>query len=126
MRCLRCGYDLAGLTEFRCPECNRPFDPDDPDTFASRPCNGARPLILSLIALALTIIAGAIAVPLLGLPALAFAILAIIEAAVALTDRRAWIVHKLSLVVGLALGIVLTIVLGAVLVLFINLLLSDL
>jgi len=26
--CLRCGYDLRGQTEARCPECGGPFDPD--------------------------------------------------------------------------------------------------
>ena len=27
-RCARCGYDLQGLTEPRCPECGTPFDPE--------------------------------------------------------------------------------------------------
>jgi hypothetical protein len=31
-RCLSCGYLLRGLTENRCPECGRPFDPNDPRT----------------------------------------------------------------------------------------------
>ena len=26
--CVGCNYPLRGLTEFRCPECGRPFDPD--------------------------------------------------------------------------------------------------
>lgn len=30
--CLGCGYRLRGLPEPRCPECGRPFDPDDPRT----------------------------------------------------------------------------------------------
>lgn len=25
--CRRCGYNLKGLTEARCPECGQPFDP---------------------------------------------------------------------------------------------------
>ncbi len=33
MRCLSCKYDLRNLTENRCPECGRIFDPDDPRTF---------------------------------------------------------------------------------------------
>lgn len=33
MRCLKCGYDLSQLTEHRCPECGRAFDPKDPTTF---------------------------------------------------------------------------------------------
>lgn len=28
-RCRKCGYLLRGLTENRCPECGRPFDPTD-------------------------------------------------------------------------------------------------
>ena len=32
-RCLSCGYDLRTVTRRRCPECARPFDPDDPRTF---------------------------------------------------------------------------------------------
>ncbi len=33
MHCLDCGYDLRHLTEPRCPECGRPFDPGDESTF---------------------------------------------------------------------------------------------
>ena len=32
-RCLDCAYILDGLPEHRCPECGRPFDPDDPDSY---------------------------------------------------------------------------------------------
>ncbi|MBU0639869.1 MAG: hypothetical protein KKB50_13455 [Planctomycetes bacterium] len=32
-RCLGCGYILEGLPENRCPECGRPFDPDDRQTY---------------------------------------------------------------------------------------------
>jgi rRNA maturation protein Nop10 len=35
VRCLSCKYDLSSLTEHRCPECGRAFDPDDPSTFSS-------------------------------------------------------------------------------------------
>jgi hypothetical protein len=31
-RCLKCDYPLQGLTESRCPECGRRFDPADPKT----------------------------------------------------------------------------------------------
>jgi hypothetical protein len=31
-RCQGCQYPLRGLTEARCPECGRPFDPADPTT----------------------------------------------------------------------------------------------
>ena len=33
MRCLSCHYSLENLTEHRCPECGREFDPDDDTTF---------------------------------------------------------------------------------------------
>ena len=32
-RCGDCRYSLRGLTVPRCPECGRPFDPADPDTY---------------------------------------------------------------------------------------------
>ncbi len=32
--CAECGYLLRGLPTARCPECGRPFDLDDPTTFA--------------------------------------------------------------------------------------------
>ena len=53
--CLACGYDLKGLSELRCPECARPFDPDNPQTYASRA--GERNRILVLIALYLVPVA---------------------------------------------------------------------
>ena len=31
--CLDCGYLLRGLPEEKCPECGRPFDADDPNTY---------------------------------------------------------------------------------------------
>lgn len=33
VRCLECGYCLGNPTRPVCPECGRPFDPDDPRTF---------------------------------------------------------------------------------------------
>ena len=33
MRCKTCHYSLEHLTEHRCPECGRAFDPKDPKTF---------------------------------------------------------------------------------------------
>lgn len=35
MRCKTCHYSLSKLTEHRCPECGRAFDPNDPSTFLS-------------------------------------------------------------------------------------------
>ena len=32
MRCISCQYDLSKLTEHRCPECGRAFDPNDLST----------------------------------------------------------------------------------------------
>ncbi|MCI0629205.1 MAG: hypothetical protein L0Y44_00945 [Phycisphaerales bacterium] len=37
MRCKTCHYSLKNLTEHRCPECGRAFDPDYPETFAPDP-----------------------------------------------------------------------------------------
>src|SRR3954449_9011238 len=37
--CIGCNYPLRGLTEPRCPECGRPFDLVDRETF-----NSGRPL----------------------------------------------------------------------------------
>lgn len=31
--CLDCGYNLRGLANHECPECGRPFDPDDDRTY---------------------------------------------------------------------------------------------
>jgi hypothetical protein len=46
--CLGCNYPLRGLREFRCPECGREFDPDDPWTMnIGRPMP---PLVRRLIA----------------------------------------------------------------------------
>ncbi len=33
MYCRQCQYDLRGQIEFRCPECGRDYDPEDPSTF---------------------------------------------------------------------------------------------
>jgi len=33
MRCQACQYELVQLSEHRCPECGRPFDPADAETF---------------------------------------------------------------------------------------------
>src|SRR5688572_6085536 len=33
MRCIACHYSLTNLTEHRCPECGRKFDPHDLNTF---------------------------------------------------------------------------------------------
>lgn len=37
VRCLTCHYDLRKLTERRCPECGRAFDPDDASTYFEPP-----------------------------------------------------------------------------------------
>jgi hypothetical protein len=36
-RCLDCDYPLRGLPEPRCPECGRPFDPADPNSYFAPP-----------------------------------------------------------------------------------------
>lgn len=35
-RCIACGYVIEGLAIARCPECARPFDPQDPSTYTRR------------------------------------------------------------------------------------------
>ena len=52
MRCLGCDYLLYGLSENRCPECGRPFDPSDPHTFNTKIWVGRRYLALSLLGIA--------------------------------------------------------------------------
>lgn len=37
MFCRQCGYNLHGLSESRCSECGRTFDPNDRKTYSSRP-----------------------------------------------------------------------------------------
>ncbi len=41
--CLQCGYNLRDLQNWRCPECNHPFDPNNAKTFRSR---STSPLLL--------------------------------------------------------------------------------
>jgi hypothetical protein len=52
MRCLSCHYSHKKLTQRRCPECGRKFDPNDPSTFATGPFQLVRDLWLLWIALA--------------------------------------------------------------------------
>ncbi len=35
--CRTCDYSLQGLSELRCPECGRAFEPSDPRSYAARP-----------------------------------------------------------------------------------------
>ena len=44
MRCRRCGYDLRGLPEHRCPECGRAFHPTYAWTYLTKPVSGRRRL----------------------------------------------------------------------------------
>jgi hypothetical protein len=37
MHCRKCGYQLAGLSENRCPECGRAFDPANPSSYDRDP-----------------------------------------------------------------------------------------
>lgn len=39
--CINCGYSLRGLSEARCPECGRVFDPSKPKTMARTPRRAA-------------------------------------------------------------------------------------
>ena len=51
MYCRACSYVLDGLTEHRCPECGRAFDPELRRTYRMRPKRRRRWLILLLVAL---------------------------------------------------------------------------
>lgn len=48
--CLQCRYPLRGLSEHRCPECGKRFDPADPKTTAGKPQRSYRPGSLVLLA----------------------------------------------------------------------------
>lgn len=57
MRCKSCKYDLSNLTEHRCPECGRAFDPRDAKSFESdqsiRKRDDARMFLIFMIPLIL-------------------------------------------------------------------------
>jgi rubredoxin len=40
MRCRNCGYDLRSLSQSRCPECGRVFNPARPWTYLDKPVSG--------------------------------------------------------------------------------------
>jgi hypothetical protein len=54
MHCLDCHYDLTNLSEHRCPECGRAFDPGDPDSFESDSLSAFFPTTLFWILLTLS------------------------------------------------------------------------
>ena len=53
MRCKKCGYDLRGLEECRCPECGQAFNPGNAGTYLTKPVSGTRFVKLALLALVL-------------------------------------------------------------------------
>jgi predicted amidophosphoribosyltransferase len=59
VRCLSCKYDLSHLTEHRCPECGRTFDPSDALTFftdSSQRWIAIRRALISIILIYATIV----------------------------------------------------------------------
>ncbi|HVP12737.1 MAG TPA: hypothetical protein VMV94_16300 [Phycisphaerae bacterium] len=64
--CKKCGYDLQGLTENRCPECGTAFDPAERERIMARvdpPPPNPRHIwlaVLIVVLLALAIVAGLI------------------------------------------------------------------
>lgn len=55
IRCKHCRYRLDGLTEYRCPECGEPFDPNDPETYFIKPPSVILPALLVQTAAALIV-----------------------------------------------------------------------
>lgn len=51
MYCRQCGYELIGLSENRCPECGRVFDPTDRRTYLRHPKGWQRRMWLRRIAI---------------------------------------------------------------------------
>lgn len=49
MLCLKCAYDLRGLSEQRCPECGQPFDPADATTYMIKQRSGRRYLAAAIV-----------------------------------------------------------------------------
>ena len=56
MRCKKCGYDLRGQEENRCPECDTEFHPDDPTTFLTASVSGRRYIMRVVIGIILFVI----------------------------------------------------------------------
>lgn len=89
MFCLGCGYDLHALSEHRCPECGRVFDPRDESTYSpTRWLRVSSPR--ALLGLAMVIGGMASAAPLLWLTGFAACVVAplIIIAGVAVMYYR--------------------------------------
>lgn len=56
MRCRKCGYDLRGQEEDRCPECETEFRPDDPTTYLTTPVSGRRYIMHVVVGIILFVI----------------------------------------------------------------------
>jgi hypothetical protein len=58
VRCPSCKYDLRNLSENRCPECGREFDPNDPLSLGFRdPESASRFWTVSLILVIVLVVA---------------------------------------------------------------------
>jgi hypothetical protein len=68
--CRQCGYQLAGLSENRCPECGQTFDPNNSETFALTPDYWRQhrwlPAVLASLVVAVVLAAMAISIFLPG------------------------------------------------------------
>jgi hypothetical protein len=141
MRCKSCDYSLAKLTEPRCPECGREFDPNDPSTFVSP--LPARQLLGSGVMGGFLFVAffalltwlrypleshGIIYEVLLGIAMGAMALNALVLAPIVVAQHwRTKAVHSglvANLAVGVSVGVVLTL-LFVVFVLVVKLLVGD-
>jgi hypothetical protein len=61
MWCKKCGYALDGLSEKRCPECGREFDPDRKRTFLKKPYRVGRFFtVVAVVSLLLAVLGSAL------------------------------------------------------------------
>lgn len=93
-RCLGCDYILDHLTEPRCPECGRGFDPLDPGTYragAQRLWAGAPWVVVALVVAAGSILVDCVTTALfypVAIGAVAINLVVFVRSLVALVDHR--------------------------------------
>jgi ribosomal protein L37E len=66
MYCRKCGYQLHGLSENRCPECGRTFDPANRRTYLQHPKGSSRRWWLRVAGVTLLVLLALIAAGMYG------------------------------------------------------------